>query len=222
MRPSAASSNSARPIPSSPTSRSTARARRGLLVTKTASVREASPETRPVSRHRRQNRGTLAARGMQYADILPRGLRYRLGSERGVAAPEIARDGRTLAFAAPEIAAGAALIDQLRRFRDARRTAGRGGQPRPRLWQRRRHRERGRRLGPAAPAADDRRLRHRPRDRGRVRRSARRAQGRRGQGIRILLEDGTWVVTDRDEPYRGCPSRAPCRPARPYHDFEQP
>ncbi|KQT31314.1 hypothetical protein ASG29_15250 [Sphingomonas sp. Leaf412] len=80
-----------------------------LLLTKTASVREASPGDLVQYRVTLTNRGDAAARNVRITDILPRGLRYERGSERGVAAPQIAADGRTLAFVVPEVAPRATL-----------------------------------------------------------------------------------------------------------------
>lgn len=80
-----------------------------LLLTKVASVREASPGDFVQYRVTLANRGDRAVRGVRVTDILPRGLRYERGSERGAPAPDLAPDGRTLAFTVPEIAAGATL-----------------------------------------------------------------------------------------------------------------
>lgn len=78
-----------------------------LLLTKTASVREASPGDFVQYRVTIANRGANPAYDIHLTDILPRGLRYERGSERGVDAPEIAKDGRTLTFRVPTLAANA-------------------------------------------------------------------------------------------------------------------
>jgi uncharacterized repeat protein (TIGR01451 family) len=78
-----------------------------LLITKTASVREASPGDFVQYRVTVENRSGSPAIGVRLTDILPRGLRFQRGSERGAAAPEVSEDGRTLAFAVPTIAADA-------------------------------------------------------------------------------------------------------------------
>jgi uncharacterized repeat protein (TIGR01451 family) len=78
-----------------------------LLLTKTASVREASPGDFVQYLLRITNRDTVPARGLHVADTLPRGLRYERNSARGGEEPTVSRDGRTLDFAIPLLAAGA-------------------------------------------------------------------------------------------------------------------
>ncbi|MET0373004.1 MAG: hypothetical protein ABW128_01955, partial [Rhizorhabdus sp.] len=58
-----------------------------LLLTKVASVRDASPGDFVQYRVTIANRGDNPAYDIHLTDILPRGLRYERGSERGVAAP---------------------------------------------------------------------------------------------------------------------------------------
>ncbi|QQV76787.1 DUF11 domain-containing protein [Sphingomonas aliaeris] len=77
-----------------------------LLLTKAASVREASPGDFVQYRLQITNRDTLAARELHVSDVLPAGLRYERGSTRGGAEPRVATDGRTLDFTIPSIAAG--------------------------------------------------------------------------------------------------------------------
>jgi uncharacterized repeat protein (TIGR01451 family) len=80
-----------------------------LLLTKTASVREASPGDFVQYRVSVANREAAPVRNVRLVDTLPPGLRFERGSHRGVDAPVIAADGRTLTFAIPEIAGGATL-----------------------------------------------------------------------------------------------------------------
>ncbi|MFC3579059.1 hypothetical protein [Sphingomonas hylomeconis] len=79
-----------------------------LLLTKTASVRDAAPGDFIQYRLRITNRGTTAATGLRIADVLPPGLRYERGSTRGAAEPSVASDGRSLDFALPALDGGAA------------------------------------------------------------------------------------------------------------------
>lgn len=78
-----------------------------LLLTKTASLREASPGDFVLYRVTIANRGEQAAANVRVTDILPRGLRYERGSTRGANEATISSDGRNLTFAVPSIAAGA-------------------------------------------------------------------------------------------------------------------
>jgi uncharacterized repeat protein (TIGR01451 family) len=80
-----------------------------LLLTKTASVRQASPGDFVQYRIQVRNRGTGTARGLHLSDTLPNGLRYERGSTRGADEPAIAGDARTLDFAVPPLAAGQSL-----------------------------------------------------------------------------------------------------------------
>lgn len=76
-----------------------------LLLTKTASVREASPGDFIQYLVRVENRSDVAVGGIRLNDILPKGLRYQRGSTRGAAEPTIATDGRTMAIVVPTIGA---------------------------------------------------------------------------------------------------------------------
>ncbi len=171
-----------------------------LLLTKTASVREASPGDFIQYRILVNNRDSVAASGLTLADYLPQGLRYERGSTRGGAEPTISADGRNLSFAIPSIPAsgtadiryvvtvapGAPSGEALNRAQvsgDARVTSN--------------------------PAAASVRLRpllftDAMALIGRV------TEGDCGDpvdkrkglaGIRLMLEDGTFVVTDRDGLY---------------------
>jgi uncharacterized repeat protein (TIGR01451 family) len=77
-----------------------------LLLTKTASLREASPGDFIQYRIQVKNRDTVAATGLTLSDYLPQGLRYERGSTRGGAEPRASADGRNLTFVIPTIAAG--------------------------------------------------------------------------------------------------------------------
>lgn len=76
-----------------------------LLLTKTASVREASPGDFVQYRVSIANRAESATTAVRVTDILPRGLRYKRGSTRGAEEPDVSADGRNLAFVIPAIAA---------------------------------------------------------------------------------------------------------------------
>ena len=78
-----------------------------LLLTKVASVREASPGDFVQYLLRITNRDSIAARGLHVADTLPKGLRYERNSARGGDEPTVSSDGRTLDFVIPALAAGA-------------------------------------------------------------------------------------------------------------------
>jgi len=81
-----------------------------LLLTKTASVREASPGDFVQYHVHLLNRGSTSVSGIHLTDILPAGLRYERGSARGVAAqPEVSSDGRTLDFPIAPVAAGRSI-----------------------------------------------------------------------------------------------------------------
>lgn len=77
-----------------------------LLLTKTATVRQATPGDFIQYVVRVQNRSEDSANGILLNDILPKGLRYERGSTRGAGEPDISTDGRTLAFTVPSVAAG--------------------------------------------------------------------------------------------------------------------
>lgn len=78
-----------------------------ILLTKTASVRDASPGDFIQYRLQINNRDSVAATGLRITDVLPPGLRYERGSTRGASEPTVASDGRSLDFALPGVAAGA-------------------------------------------------------------------------------------------------------------------
>ncbi len=77
-----------------------------VLLTKVASVREASPGDFVQYHLTAINRGTGATAAAHIADNLPTGLRYQKGSTRGVAEAVVAADGRTLDFTLPPLAPG--------------------------------------------------------------------------------------------------------------------
>jgi uncharacterized repeat protein (TIGR01451 family) len=78
-----------------------------LLLTKTASVRDAVPGDLVQYRLRLANRGAGVAQDARIVDHLPPGLRYRRGSTRGTGEPALAADGRTLTFPLAPLRAGA-------------------------------------------------------------------------------------------------------------------
>lgn len=77
-----------------------------LLLTKTASVRDATPGDFVHYSVRVENRGDADATGLHLTDILPPGLRYERGSTRGAPEPIVSSDGRTLDFSVPTLPAG--------------------------------------------------------------------------------------------------------------------
>lgn len=169
-----------------------------LLVTKTASVREASPGDFVQYRVTVANRGDTPARDVRVTDILPRGLRYERGSARGAGTPEIAADGRTLAFTVAQIAPratqelsyvvsvvpGAPPGEAVNRVLASGADGATGNEAAASV-----------RLRPLLFTDGFTVL-------GRVTEGACGDAHRRGvPGIRILLEDGTYVVTDKDGLY---------------------
>ncbi len=78
-----------------------------LLLTKTASVREASPGDFIQYRVSIANRGDAVANAIHVTDLLPQGLRYERGSTRGADEAVITNDGRAMGFTIPSIAPGA-------------------------------------------------------------------------------------------------------------------
>ncbi|MBI0475855.1 DUF11 domain-containing protein [Sphingomonas sp. MA1305] len=80
-----------------------------LLLAKTASVRDASPGDFIQYRLQLTNRDTVAAKGLTLSDYLPVGLRYERGSVRGAAEPQVSGDGRNLTFVLPTLPAGQML-----------------------------------------------------------------------------------------------------------------
>ncbi|WP_242187399.1 DUF11 domain-containing protein [Sphingomonas sp. CARO-RG-8B-R24-01] len=77
-----------------------------LLIAKTASVREASPGDFVQYLVSVTNRGSDTARNVHLTDILPNGLRYERGSTRGASEAVPSADGRNLDFAVPAIPVG--------------------------------------------------------------------------------------------------------------------
>ncbi|MGY2733724.1 hypothetical protein [Sphingomonas sp. UYP23] len=171
-----------------------------LLLTKTASVREASPGDFVQYRVTLANRGRDAALRVHLTDILPPGLRYERGSARGTAEPAVSSDGRRLDFTVPAVAGGATL--------DVRYVVS---------------------IAPGAPAGEAVNRVLASGNAGTTSNDAAAAvritpllftdgftligrvteggcgdpdRGRKGiPGIRLLLEDGTYVATDRDGYY---------------------
>ncbi|MGK6322002.1 hypothetical protein ACMGDM_02840 [Sphingomonas sp. DT-51] len=171
-----------------------------LLLSKTASTREASPGDPVQYRVTITNRGERAARAVSITDLLPRGLRYQRGSTRGVVEPVLAPDGRQLHFDVPEIAAHATA--------ELRYTVviAPGATPGETV---------NRVLASASAGVTGNEAAAAVRIRpllfsdgftliGRVTEGDCRdpvAQRRGVSGIRLLLEDGTYVVTDKDGLY---------------------
>ncbi|WP_240653067.1 hypothetical protein [Sphingomonas crocodyli] len=80
-----------------------------LTLDKVASTRTASPGDVIQYRLRLVNRdANLSAVGVTISDVLPAGLRYRRGSTRGIAEPDVSGDGRSLTFRAPMMRPGSA------------------------------------------------------------------------------------------------------------------
>ena len=77
-----------------------------LLLTKVASVRDASPGDFVQYRLGLINRGTVAARDLHLFDTLPTGLRYQRNSTRGADEASVTTDGRNLDFVVPSLAPG--------------------------------------------------------------------------------------------------------------------
>ena len=80
-----------------------------LVLSKVSSVREASPGDFVQYRISLTNRGATAAANMHLTDTLPMGMRFEIGSTRGADAPVVTRNGRNLDFALGSVAAGASL-----------------------------------------------------------------------------------------------------------------
>lgn len=78
-----------------------------LVLDKTASVREAEPGDFVQYRLELRNTGVAAVTKVGLTDTLPRGLRYHTGSTRGVSEPVVSADGRTLSFTLASLASGA-------------------------------------------------------------------------------------------------------------------
>lgn len=168
-----------------------------LLLAKSASVREAAPGDVVRYQLRLQNRGDRPARGLVLRDTLPPGLRYRRGSTRGAREPT--GTGRALAFALPDLPPGATA-----EFGYLASVAP--GAPPGEALNRARAEGAEVRSNEAVAA-----VRLRPllfSDAltviGRVTEGDCRTpdRDRRGvPGVRLLLEDGTFTVTDRDGLY---------------------
>ena len=82
-----------------------------LILDKVASLPDASPGDIVQYQLTLTNKDTSPATALVIADSLPPGLRYKLGSTRalsgGIAQPTVSADGRQLSFAVPTLAAGA-------------------------------------------------------------------------------------------------------------------
>ncbi|VWX54255.1 hypothetical protein [Novosphingobium sp. 9U] len=171
-----------------------------LLLEKTASARTASPGDMVEYRLRLTNRDTKRTLAPStIGDSLPAGLRYRRGSTRGADEPQVSGDGKTLTFKARALTGAAALdiryvvevapgASQGEAINRAQATSGRATSNeaiasvriKPLLF------------------SDAMTLI------GRVTEGdcADPLQGRKGvPGVRIMLEDGTLTVTDRDGLY---------------------
>ncbi|KRB86486.1 hypothetical protein ASE00_07245 [Sphingomonas sp. Root710] len=82
----------------------------GLSLDKIASARTASPGDTVQYRLRLANRdGSATIPGVTITDVLPPGMRYRRGSTRGVAEPDVGADGRSLTFHPGVMAPGSSL-----------------------------------------------------------------------------------------------------------------
>lgn len=168
-----------------------------LLVTKVASVRDASPGDTIQYRITATNRGSVPSTGLHLFDTLPVGLRYRSGSARGAAEPMVS--GRDLDFTVPTLAPGAtAQVQYL--------VTVAPGAPVGEATNRVRVRGGANSSNEAAAAVRIRPLLFTDALTliGRV------SEGNCGDperrrtgipGVRLLLEDGTYVVTDRDGLY---------------------
>ena len=170
----------------------------GLLIEKTASVREASPGdviayhlivTNPEAGPLRQ--GVIT-------DALPAGLRYKPGTTAGVDEPQISADGRTLTFVIPTILAGQTV--DIRYGVEVLPAAPVGDAVNRALVQI---------SGSPASAEATARVRIEPllftaamTIVGRIIDGG--CEGADGKGVpnvRVLMEDGSYVVTDRDGLY---------------------
>lgn len=171
-----------------------------LLLFKTASTREAAPGDIVQYRVTVTNRGEAPARDVAVTDLLPAGLRYQPGSTRGVGEPVLAPDGRKLTFTVAEIAPRATV--ELR-YAVTIAAGATSGETVNRVLA----------TGSAGVTGNEAAAAIRIRPLlftdgftviGRVTEGAcgDPAEGRRGvRGIRLLLEDGTFVVTDKDGLY---------------------
>lgn len=171
-----------------------------LLVSKTASVREASPGDFIQYRVTVQNRSDIAVGGVHLTDILPEALRYEGGSTRGASEPVIATDGRTMDFTVPTIAPrGTAEV----RYTVSIKPGAPTGEAINRVLV---SGSAGATSNEAAAAVRIRSLLYTDGFTviGRVTEGGCNdpSEKRRGiPGIRLMLEDGTFVVTDKDGLY---------------------
>ncbi|MFK3890431.1 hypothetical protein [Sphingomonas sp. NPDC079357] len=171
-----------------------------LLVTKTASTREAAPGDVVQYRVTVTNRGDMPARNIAVTDLLPAALRYQPGSTRGAAEPVRGTDAHKLDFVIPIIAPRATA--ELR-YAVTIAMGAKSGETVNRVLA---SGSAGATGNEAAAAINIRPLLFSDGFTviGRVTEGAcgDPAQGRRGvRGIRLLLEDGTFVVTDKDGLY---------------------
>jgi uncharacterized repeat protein (TIGR01451 family) len=77
-----------------------------LVMEKTASIREASPGDFIQYRLQIRDVGTVAATTVTIDDVLPVGLRYKAGSTRGASEAVVSANGRGMRFSLPVIAPG--------------------------------------------------------------------------------------------------------------------
>ncbi|KKC27154.1 hypothetical protein WP12_04770 [Sphingomonas sp. SRS2] len=172
-----------------------------LSLDKIASARTAAPGDTVQYRLRLANRdGSIVIPGVTITDILPPGMRYRRGSTRGVAEPDVSADGRSLIFRPGVMAPGSSL--EIRYS-----VTISPGAPVGEALNRAVAVDASGRRSAAGIAA----VRIRPLLNsdaltvvGRVTEGACGVTGgaRRGvANVRILIEDGTYVVTDRDGLY---------------------
>ncbi|MFS0772134.1 hypothetical protein [Sphingomonas sp. 1P08PE] len=171
-----------------------------LLLTKTASIREASPGDFVQFRVMLENRGDGPVSGIHLTDIMPAGLRYERGSARGADQPLLSADGHNLDFTLPTVAArdNVAVTYVM--------SVAPGAKPGEAV-----NRVLASGSGGATANEASASVRIRPllfsdgfTVIGRVTAGAcgDPAAGRRGiAGVRLLMEDGTFVVTDRDGLY---------------------
>lgn len=170
-----------------------------LLLTKTAAVRQASPGDVVRYDLRVTSRSATTVRAVSVRDWLPRGLRYRKGSMRGAGEPEMTADGRTLAFPVASLGPNAsATVSYLVDVEP--------GAPVGEALNRAQATGDGVNSNEAAASVRLQALLTTDAFTviGRVTegRCGNPVDGRKGvAGIRLLLEDGTFTVTDRDGLY---------------------
>ena len=171
-----------------------------LIVEKTASVREASPGDFVQYRLDVRNVGTVAAGPVSITDTLPFGLRYRIGSTRGAPEPQMSGDGRTASFSIAglssntmvfltyivEITPGAPVGEAVNRATAIAPGFARSNEASAPV-----------RLKPLL-FTDGLTLIGRVTE-GNCREPSRQRKG--VPGIRLLMEDGSYVLTDRDGLY---------------------